>query len=96
MVNFMTVTIIPQAVENGKTVEGTPYDVEVIRVQESKRTLQNKQGSQVQASSKFFFSPETEISSSHKILYNSRKLEILTFYPAFDIDGNLDHYEVTV
>ena len=92
----MTVTLIPQTIENGKTVEGTPYDVEIIRVQESKRTLQNKQGSQVQASSKIFFYPDTEISSSHKILYNGRKLEILTFYPAFDIDGDLDHYEVTV
>lgn len=92
----MTVALIPQVFSDGKTSEGTQYTAESLRVQQSNKTVQNKNGSQVQATAKFFFSPDTNINAYCKILYNNRKLEILTFYQVYDIDGNLDHYEVTV
>ncbi len=75
----------------------TPFEAEVIRIQRKSRYAGTRNGAPVITQMRIFLPPDTPVRSTDRAKPDGvNELEILSYYPATDGDGEVDHIEVDV
>jgi hypothetical protein len=75
----------------------TTFEADVIRTQRKSRYVGTRNGSPAFSQMRIFLPADTAVLSTDRAMPDgTNELEILSYYPATDADGMVDHVEVDV
>lgn len=87
---------VRRRVDDYDKVRESDFTETPIRVQRTRRYVGSREGNPVFTVARIFLRPDTSVAPPDRVVFDDVPMQILSYYPAANIDGKIDHVEVEI